>query len=272
MAIVALQSSATALSALNTQLDVTANNLANVNTTGFKSSRVNFQDLLYIEKAQPGVENANGDKRPTGLYVGLGVKVSGTQLDFSQGAEISTGSPLDVRIEGLGFFKVKVDDALGGAAYTRAGNFTRNKDGELVLATDQGRRLDPNIVIPADTIDISINAAGVVSVSQPGKTELNQVGTIQLTAFVNPSGLKQIGENLFTETPASGAPITGKPGEDQFGRLKQGVLEGSNVDPTKELVEMIKTQRAFEMNSNSIKAADDTLRAVAQLRRVAAGE
>jgi flagellar basal-body rod protein FlgG len=267
MAIIALQSSATALSALNTQLDVTANNLANVNTNGFKSSRVNFQDLLYIEKAQPGVENANGDKRPTGLYVGLGVKVSGTQLDFTDGTTIQTGRPLDLRIEGLGFFKVKVEDSQGGFAYTRAGNFTTNRDGELVLGTDQGRRLDPNIIIPPDATSITIDANGIVSVLQPGKNDLNQVGAIQLAAFVNPAGLKQIGENLYTETAASGPPIEGKPGEDQRGTLQQAALESSNVDPTKELVEMIRTQRAFEMNSNSIKAADDTLRAVAQLRR-----
>src|SRR5262249_53359635 len=141
MANIALQSAATGLSALNTKLDVIANNLANVNTTGFKASRANFQDLLYIERAQPGVENNNGDRRPTGLYVGLGVKVSGTQVDFTQGALITTGRDLDVAIEGEGFLKVKVEDSLGGGgvAYTRAGNFSLNRDGEIVLANDEGR-------------------------------------------------------------------------------------------------------------------------------------
>jgi flagellar basal-body rod protein FlgG len=267
MAITALQSAATGLSALNTQLDVIANNLANVNTNGFKSSRVNFQDLLYVEKAQPGVENSNGDKRPTGLYVGLGVKASGTQLNFEAGSTVVTNNQYDLAIEGLGFFKVKVDDSLGGSGYTRAGNFTINRDGELVLANDQGRRLDPPVTIPANAIAVSIDSSGEVFAEVPGQSELASVGQITLAAFVNPTGLKQIGENLFAESPASGPPIEGKPSEEQFGRLKQGQLEGSNVDPTRELVEMIKTQRAYEMNSNSIRAADEALRTIAQLNR-----
>jgi len=269
MANIALQSSATGLSALNTKLDVIANNLANVNTQGFKASRANFQDLLYIERAQPGVENALGDKRPTGLYVGLGVKVSGTQLDFKQGPPITTGRELDVTIDGQGFFKVTVENNLGGgSAYTRSGNFSLNADGEIVLATDQGRKLDPNITIPPDAIPpVKISADGKVSVLQPGATQATEVGQIQLVTFVNPVGLKQIGENLYVETEASGAPQEGDAGTDNRGRLVQNQLEGSNVDPTFELIEMIRTQRAFEMNSNTIRAADDTLRAVAQLRR-----
>ncbi len=269
MANIALQSSATGLSALNTKLDVIANNLANVNTQGFKASRANFQDLLYIERAQPGVENALGDKRPTGLYVGLGVKVSGTQNDFSQGAPITTNRDLDLMIEGQGFFKVTVENSLGGGvAYTRAGNFALNANGEIVLANDQGRKLDPNITIPSDAIPpLKVSADGKVSVLQPGATQATEVGQIQLATFVNPAGLKQIGENLFVETEASGAPQEGDPGVDNRGRLRQNILEGSNVDPTFELIEMIRTQRAFEMNSNTIRAADDTLRAIAQLRR-----
>lgn len=270
MANIALQSAATGLSALNIKLDVIANNLANVNTNGFKTSRANFQDLLYIERAQPGTENSIGDRRPTGLYVGLGVKVSGTQVDFSQGTLINTGRDLDIAIEGEGFLKVKVEDSLGGGgiAYTRAGNLTLNKDGELVLANDQGRRLEPNIKIPVDALrPIRIGADGKVSVLRPGATEPEEVGQLLLTVFVNPAGLKQAGENLFVETAASGQPLEGNPGEDNRGRIRQNSVEGSNVDPTFELIEMIRTQRAFEMNSNSIKAADDTLRAIAQLRR-----
>jgi len=270
MANIALQSASTGLSALNTKLDVIANNLANVNTNGFKASRANFQDLLYVEEAQPGVENSIGDRRPTGLYVGLGVKVSGTQVDFTQGSPINTGRDLDVCIQGDGFIKVKVEDALGngGVAYTRAGNFSLNKDGEIVLATDQGRRLDPPITIPADAIrPITIGADGKVNVLKPGSTEPEEVGQIKLTVFINPAGLKQVGENLFVESAASGQPLEGNPGEDNRGTIKQNFVEGSNVDPTFELIEMIRTQRAFEMNSNSIKAADDTLRAIAQLRR-----
>lgn len=269
MAVLALQSAASGLSALNTQLDVIANNLANINTTGFKASRANFQDLMYIERAQPGVENANGDERPTGLYVGLGVKVSGTQVTFEQGAPLTTDRPLDLMIDGLGFFKVAVEEDLGpdGYAYTRAGNFTRNSDGELVLANDQGRRLDPPVTIPSDAISVTINSDGRVSVLTPGQTEPTELAQIQLATFVNPAGLKQIGENLFVQTAASGPEILGNPGEENRGRISQGMLENSNVDPTRELIEMIRTQRAFEMNSNSIRAADETLRSVAQLRR-----
>jgi flagellar basal-body rod protein FlgG len=268
MANIALQSAATGLSALNTKLDVISNNLANVNTTGFKASRANFQDLLYIERAQPGVENTTGDKTPTGLYVGLGVRVSGTQQTFEQGTLINTGNPLDVAIEGLGFFKVKVEDGLGGGvAYTRAGNFVINSEGDMVLANDQGRRLEPGITIPADAESVRVSPDGRVLVMQPGNTEATEVGQIQLAAFINPAGLKQVGGNLWIETAASGPPLEGNPGEDSRGTLKQNFLEGSNVDPTAELIEMIRTQRAFEMNSNSIRAADDTLRAIAQLRR-----
>lgn len=269
MAINALQSAATGLSALNTKLDVIANNLANVNTTGFKASRANFQDLLYIEKAQPGVENANGDQRPTGLYVGLGVKVSGTQVDFTQGAQIDTGRELDAMIEGIGFFRVQVENGLAGDgfAYTRAGNFTLNADGEIVMASDQGRRLQPTFTVPQDAISISIDSNGRVSVLQPGDVTPTEIGQIELAAFVNPTGLKQVGENLFVETEASGPPILGNPGQENFGRIRQGRLETSNVDPAFELIELIRTQRAFEMNSNTIRAADETLRSVAQLRQ-----
>ncbi|MBX3378198.1 MAG: flagellar basal-body rod protein FlgG [Phycisphaeraceae bacterium] len=268
MANIALQSAATGLAALNTKLDVIANNLANVNTTGFKASRANFQDLMYIERAAPGVENAIGDRRPTGLLVGLGVEVSGTQNDFSQGTALTTNRDYDLRIEGIGFFKVRVEDSTGGGvAYTRAGNFSLNADGELVLANDQGRRLDPVIAIPNDATSVTISTDGRVQVLQPGQTQYQDVGQIQLTAFVNPAGLKQIGENLWVETPASGPPLEGTPGTDNRGRLIQGQLESSNVDPTFELIEMIRTQRSFEMNSNTIRAADATLQAIAQLRR-----
>jgi flagellar basal-body rod protein FlgG len=269
MALIALHSASTGLSALNTDLDVIANNLANVNTEGFKASRVNFQDLLYQEKMLPGVENANGDKRPTGLYVGLGVRVSGTQLDFSQGAPIATERPLDIMIDGQGFLQVQIEDARGanGIGYTRAGNFTLNLDGEIVLANDQGRRLQPTITIPQDAISISINSDGRVYTLQPGDSEPTEQGQIEIAAFVNPAGLKQIGENLYVESGASGPPITGEPATLNLGRLQAGFLEASNVDPTRELIELIRTQRAFEMNSNVIRAADETLRSVANLNR-----
>lgn len=268
MAINALQSAATGLSAMNTALDVTANNLANINTPGYKVSRANFEDLLYIERQQPGVENAVGQQRPIGLYVGLGVRVSGTQQNFEAGAPLATGNKLDLQIDGLGFFRVEVEpDKGGGVAYTRAGNFTRNSDGELVLANDQGRRLDPTVVIPEDATTIDIDSSGRVFVMQPGQTEPTEIGQIEITTFVNPTGLKQIGENLWVETAASGAPTSGEPGSENRGSIMQGFLENSNVDPTLELINLIRVQRAFEFNSQSIRAADDSLRTVSQIRR-----
>lgn len=269
MAIISLQSAASGLSALNTSMDVIANNLANVNTAGFKSSRANFQDLLYIHRALPGLENAEGDQRPIGLHVGLGVKVAGTQLDFTPGSPITTDKPTDVAIEGLGFFQVRVGEAVSpdGFAYTRAGQFTLNADGELVLASDPGRRLEPGITIPADAKDIAISRSGEVTYESPGDTERQVAGQIETAVFVNPTGLKPVGENLYARSEASGPAITGNPGEDNRGQLLSGVYEGSNVDPTRELIDLIRTQRAFEMNSQTIRAADDALRTIAQLRR-----
>ncbi|MEO1009331.1 MAG: flagellar basal-body rod protein FlgG [Planctomycetota bacterium] len=270
MAAIALQSAASGLSALSTKLDVIANNLANVNTDGFKASRANFQDLLYVERQQPGVETATGDQRPTGLYVGLGVRVSGTQLNFEQGSPVTTGKDLDLFIEGDGFFKVNVEDAFapGGVAYTRAGNFALNSDGDIVLANSEGRRLEPSLTVPTDAIrPIQISADGIVSIRQPGSETPTEIGQLELATFINPAGLKQLGSNLFGESVASGPPIEGNPLEDNRGGIRQGLLESSNVDPTRELIELIRTQRAFEMNSQSIRAADEALSTIAQLRR-----
>jgi flagellar basal-body rod protein FlgG len=269
MGVIAMQSASSGLKALNTRLDVIANNLANVNTEGFKASRANFEDLMYIERAQPGIENSNGDQRPTGLYVGLGVKVSGTQQDFSPGAPVPSENPLDLLIAGKGFFQVAVQDDLGtgGVAYTRAGNFTLNSDGELVLANSDGRRLEPGIQIPPDAEEVGIDESGRVFVSLPGDAGQQEVGQIQLALFINPAGLKQVGQNLWVESAASGPPIVGEPATENFGRIVGNMLEGSNVDPARELIELIRTQRAFEMNSQSIRAADETLRTVSQLRQ-----
>ena len=269
MAIVALHSASTGLSALSTGLDVIANNLANSNTEGFKASRVNFQDLLYIEKEQPGAENVNGDQRPTGLYVGLGTKASGTQLDFRQGPAQQTGRDLDILIDGDGFFQVQVEDELGegGIAYTRAGNFTLNAEGEIVLATDQGRRLIPNVQVPPEATSISILADGTIYAGINGQSDLEDLGTIEIATFVNPVGLKQVGENLYVQTAASGEPAVGDPIDGGRGAVRQGFLEGSNVDPVIELVNLIRTQRAFEMNSQSIQAADEALQTIGRLRR-----
>ncbi len=269
MAIVALHSAQTGMSALNTELDVIANNLANVNTVGFKASRVNFEDLVYEEKKLPGVENANGDQRPIGLYVGLGVQVSGTQLDFTQGSPLQTGRQLDWYIDGPGFFRVEVEDNLapGGIAYTRAGSFTLNSDGEIVLADDVGRRLSPQIVIPQEATGVEVNADGEVYYEAPGEADPVLAGQLELAGFVNPQGLSQLGGNLFGETAASGPPVVGNPQDIGLGSILSGFQEASNVDPTLELIKMIRTQRAFEMNSQSIRTADEVLRSVAQLRR-----
>lgn len=268
MALIALHSASTGLSSLNTELDVTANNLANVNTTGFRASRVNFQDLLYLERAVPGTENANGDERPTGVYVGLGVQVAGTQLSFEQGSILpSPGRPLDIAIEGDGFFKVQIEpDRAGGFAYTRAGHFTLNADSEIVLASDVGRRLEPVITIPPEATKISVASDGTVNfVDQAGTNQV--AGQIQIANFINPAGLAQIGETLLVPTEASGPEILANPGEEGMGHLLGGFLEASNVDPTRELISLIRTQRAFEMNSQVIRAADETLQAASQLRR-----
>jgi flagellar basal-body rod protein FlgG len=268
MALVALGSAATGLSALSTELDVIANNIANVNTEGFKGSRANFQDLLYEERAQPGTENANGDERPTGLYVGLGTKISGTQLDFAQGPAIPTEKELDILVDGHGFFQVTVDDELGeGLAYTRAGNFVLNSDREIVLATDQGRRLEPTITVPDDATRVDITTDGIVYASVPSDVEPQEIGQIELALFLNPAGLRNIGENLYLPSAASGDAEVGDPVTGGRGVVRQGFLEGSNVDPVKELVKLIKTQRAFELNSQTIQAADEVLQTIGQLRR-----
>jgi len=265
MAILALQSASSGLNALNTKLDVLANNLANVNTPGFKSSRANFQTLLYIERAQPGVENAEGEVRPTGLHVGLGVRVSGTQFDFEEGPALTTNRSLDLRIDGEGFFQVQLPE--GEIGYTRTGNLARNAEGDLVLANDAGRLVLPQITIPEDAEQVDVTTDGRVLVRIQGDAEPQEVGQLELATFVNPAGLTPIGENLFRETAGSGPPMVGNPDEENRGQILQGMLEGSNVDPTRELVELIRTQRAFEMNSQAIRAADETLRTVGQLRQ-----
>ena len=269
MANIALGSASTALSALNTRLDVIANNLANVNTVGYKQSRANFEDLLYVERQQPGVESAFGDERPIGLYVGLGVKVSGTQQNFSQGSPIDTGRDLDIMIQGNGFFPVRSIDPQTGddIAYTRAGNFTLNSNGEIVMANNVGQRMLNSPNIPFDAIKVEIDETGQIFVQQPNSVGTTLVGQIELATFVNPAGLRQLGANLWGQSDASGDPIIGQPLQENRGGIRQGYLEASNVDPTKELIHLIRTQRAFEMNSQSIKAADEVLRTVAQLRR-----
>lgn len=268
MAVTALHSAATGLSALSTSLDVIANNLANINTVGFKGSRVNFEDLLYQQKAQPGVENAIGDQRPMGIQVGTGVRVAGTQLSFEQGTPLPTEKELDWMIDGPGLFQVSILDEQGidGVGYTRAGSFTLNSLGEVVLGNAQGSRLQPPIAIDGNPSRIEVSQTGQVVLFGQNNEELG-TQQLELATFVNPAGLKHIGGNIFVETVASGPAIVGEPGQAALGTIKQGFLENSNVDPTRELVDLIKTQRAFEMNSKTIQAADETLQTISNLRR-----
>lgn len=268
MAITALHAAASGMRALDEKLNVVANNLANINTQGFKRSRVNFEDLLYQVKREPGTPNLAGEPIPHGIVVGTGVKVSGTQLNFGAGSVDTTDRPLDWQIEGDGFFQVQtVHDGTTVTAYTRSGAFAKNSEGNIVLANSSGDLVQPPIVIPDDAIEVTVGRGGEVRVRQQGSNTLNVVGQIELARFVNAEGLKQVGRNLYLETDASGAPVTGTPQSDGMGAINQGALEMSNVDPVRELIDLITSQRAFELNSQSIQSADESLRVVSNLRR-----
>ncbi len=267
MSVQALYSAATGMRAMETKLDVIANNLANIKTTAFKRGRVNCEDLFYRQEKLPGAEDSAGGLTPTGISIGLGTRVASVQTEFRQGAFEETGRQLDVAIEGPGFFRVT--DPTGQILYTRAGTFSINANGQLVVGSaSTGRVLEPPITIPEDTLAISITPEGRVFVQQPGSTGLTEVGAIELANFINPEGLLKLGENLYAETDASGPAITGIPGQDGLGLLRQGMLEASNVEPVRELIELITTQRAFELNSQAIKAGDELMQLVANLRRL----
>jgi flagellar basal-body rod protein FlgG len=267
MALTALFSAATGMQAQETNIDVIANNIANVNTTGFKKGSANFQDLLYQQLSPAGSMDASGNRVPVESAVGLGVQLVNTQRDFSQGRLELTNRPLDVAIEGKGFFQVQLPNDLGrgGFGFTRDGNFSIDADGQLV--TSQGYKVQPNIVIPSDYIAVSIGQDGTVNVQTPASAALTQVGQIQLAYFSNPEGLQSAGQNLYVETPSSGNPLVGTPGSGPLGSLHSNYLESSNVELVEELVNMIRAQRAFEFNSQSIKTADEMLQVVANLRR-----
>ncbi len=253
---------------MSTQIDVIANNLSNAETTAFKGSRVNFEDLMYQTLQQPGTTNAAGDVAPSGIYVGLGTQIANTELDLTQGSPDQTNRDEDVAIQGAGFFRVKVLSTLGdGTAYTRNGNFQVNNNGELVVGSGDGYRLDPSITLPKNVTGVQISQDGIITATIAGKTQPTQVGQLQLTTFINPQGLNQLGGGLYQETDSSGAPITGNPGVNGSGTIQQGYLEESNVDPVKELVTLIKTQRSFELNSQSIQTADQALQTIANLKR-----
>jgi flagellar basal-body rod protein FlgG len=245
----------TGLEAQQTRMTVVSQNLANVNTTGYKRQRAMFEDLLYQNVVQSGGMTSQQTEAPTGLNIGTGVRVVSTDRQFTQGNIITTGNQLDLAINGRGFFEILLPD--GSQAYTRDGTFQINADGELV--TSSGYTVQPAITIPAGATSVTIGLDGVVSAVPPGQSDAVQVGTLQLTDFVNPAGLQPRGENLFGETQASGPPEPGTPGLNGLGSLMQGSLETSNVNVVEELVSMIETQRAYEMNSRAIETADQML-------------
>ncbi len=254
----ALWVSKTGLDAQQMRMAIVANNLANVNTNGFKQGRAVFEDLLYAHVKQPGGQTSQDTRLPTGLSLGTGVNVVATEKIFTQGTLDQTGQALDIAINGRGLLQVRRPD--GELAYTRAGSLKMNEVGELV--TSSGYRIEPVITIPQGSQSISIGKDGTVSVRLAGSTDVSQVGSLELVDFVNPAGLQAIGENQYVETAASGTPTPGTPGLNGLGTIEQGQLEGSNVNVVNELVNMIETQRAYEMNSKAISTSDQMMQYV----------
>lgn len=248
----------TGLDAQQTKMSVISNNLANASTSGYKRSRAVFEDLLYQNQRQVGAQSTQEALFPTGLMIGTGVRTVATEKIFSQGAMTQTSNHLDVGINGKGFLQVGMPD--GTVSYTRDGELMVDAQGQLVNAN--GFAIQPAVTIPADATSVTIGTDGTVSVTQPGSSLSTQVGNLQLVDFINPSGLQATGQNLFVETAASGAPQTGTPGLNGLGTLMQGFIEGSNVNVVEELVSMIETQRAYEMNSKAIATSDQMLQFV----------
>ncbi|QRY82146.1 flagellar basal-body rod protein FlgG [Pseudomonas sp. PDNC002] len=256
----ALWVSKTGLSAQDMNLTTISNNLANVSTTGFKRDRAEFQDLLYQIKRQPGANSTQDSQLPSGLQLGTGVRIVGTQKNFTAGSLQTTDNPLDMAINGRGFLQVLTPD--GTVAYTRDGSFHLNSDGQIV--TSNGNALEPAIVVPPETQTFTVGNDGTVSVTVAGNATPQIIGNIQTADFINPAGLQATGNNLFLETAASGAPQVGTPGLNGLGTVLQNTLENSNVSVVEEMVNMITTQRAYEMNSKVISTADQMLSFVTQ--------
>lgn len=250
----------TGLDAQQTKMSVIANNLANVNTTGFKRDRAVFNDLIYQNLRQVGAQSSENTELPSGLMVGTGVRVVATQKEHSQGNIVQTGNSLDMAIQGKGYFQVLHPD--GNIVYSRDGSFSLTADG--VVVTTSGYELQPSMTVPTDATSLTIGSDGVVSVLQSGSNTPTQIGQIELAYFVNPQGLEPTGDNLFRESNASGGVNTAVPGTDSTGTLIQGSLESSNVNVVEELVNMIETQRAYEMNSKAISTTDEMLSYVNQ--------
>lgn len=256
----ALWVSKTGLSAQDMNLTTISNNLANVSTTGFKRDRAEFQDLLYQIKRQPGANSTQDTELPSGLQLGTGVRIVGTQKNFTAGSLQTTDNPLDMAVNGRGFFQVLTPD--GTVAYSRDGSFHLNSDGQIV--TSNGNALEPAIVVPPETQTFTVGNDGTVSVTVAGNATPQIIGNIQTADFINPAGLQATGNNLFLETAASGAPQVGTPGLNGLGTVLQNTLENSNVSVVEEMVNMITTQRAYEMNSKVISTADQMLSFVTQ--------
>lgn len=251
----------TGLEAQQTKMDVIANNLANVSTNGFKKSRAVFQDLLYQNMRQAGGRNDMQNVLPAGLQIGSGVRPVATERIHTQGSLEQTGNSKDIAIDGKGFFQVLMPD--GNFAYTRDGSFQVNESGQLVTA--DGYPIQPAVLIPQDALSITIGKDGVVTVTQPGSNQSTQVGQLSLSTFVNPAGLQSIGDNLYLETSASGMRNESTPGLNGAGRLDQGYVETSNVNVVEEMVSMIQTQRAYEINSKAVQTSDEMLAKLSQL-------
>lgn len=257
-----LHIAATGMAAQETQLETISNNIANGNTVGYKKQRVDFQDLLYQTVRNPGAPTGQNTTSPTGLQVGTGVRVVSTSRVYSQGTLLTTNNPLDIAIEGDGFFVVQQPD--GNPAYTRAGALRTDPQGRVV--TPEGMPLDPPIMIPPGATNLSVAANGKVTVTLPGETVPAEIGELQTATFINPAGLRSIGHNLAVATVASGDAQIGEPGTDGRGSLLQGATEQANVDIVEEMIGLISAQRSYEINSKVITTADDMLRAATQMR------
>lgn len=256
----ALYVSKTGLSAQDKQLTTISNNLANASTVGFKRDRAVFEDLLYQIQRQPGGNATEENQLPSGLQLGVGVRVVGTQKQFTEGSLQITDNALDVAVDGRGFLQIQMPD--GTLGYTRNGQLHLNGDGQIVNAS--GLLLEPNITMPQDALTITIGSDGNVTAQIAGQAAPQALGNIQVADFINPAGLQAVGENIFLETAASGAPVVGEPGVDGLGEIKQGMLENSNVDIVEEMVNMITTQRVYEMNSKVVSTADQMLQFLTQ--------
>lgn len=258
-----LFTAATGMEAQKINIDVIANNLANANTVGYKKARADFQELIYQNIKSPGAVSAEGAQVPTGIQVGLGVKPVAVQKVFDQGDFVHTGNPLDLVIEGDGFFQISMPD--GTVAYSRAGAFKLDNEGRIV--NSDGYPIEPGITVPANTLNINVSSDGKISVIQAGSVTPVEIGQIELARFINPGGLKSIGKNLFISTDSSGEATTGNPASEGLGTINQGFIELSNVNVVQEMVNMIISQRAYEINSKAVQASDEMLQTANNLKR-----